>query len=219
MTSDPSMTTDLDDWHQVLACVTGDLVRGEQRVSTQEVFTKYLGVPMTDLACRRLKRVMRSLGWTGPRVMRWAGRTMHGYWRHPMVGLPELVQAEPVAHEPAAQMATGDGGTLAPKLERVTHLGLDKLEQILRMPTDRMEGNLLRAQTAAAGIAVNAQLRADETRLRQKTEGDTLDRLLRAIEAEKRRQAGMKRKESDMPGLVEEVHDEPTSEQGHGCDV
>jgi len=47
----------------------------------------------------------------------------------------------------------------------------------------------LRAPTAAAGIAVNAQLRADETRLRQKTEGDTLDRLLLAIEVEKRRQA------------------------------
>jgi len=48
---------------------------------------------------------------------------MHGYWRHPTVGLPELVQAEPVAREPAAQMATGEAGTLAPKLERVYALG------------------------------------------------------------------------------------------------
>jgi hypothetical protein len=191
---------DPDNWPQVLARVTGDLVRGEQRVSTQELFAKHLGVPMTDRACRRLKRVMRELGWRGPRVMRWTGRTMHGYWRHPTVGLPKLVQVEPVAHEPMAQMATGEGGTLAPKLERVTHLGLDKLEQILSLPTDRMDGNLLRAQTAAAGIAVNAQLRADETRLRQKTEGDTLDRLLRAIEAEKQRRAGMERKEIDLPG-------------------
>ena len=180
---------DPTDWHQVLARVTGDLVRGEQRVSTQELFTKHLGIPVTDRACRRLKRVMRELGWRGPKVMRWAGKTMHGYWRHPTVGLPEFVQAEPVAHEPAAQMAIAEGGTLAPKLERVTHLGLDKLEQILRMPTDRMDGNLLRAQTAAAGIAVNAQLRADETRLRAKTEGDTLDRLLRAIAEEKAKRA------------------------------
>jgi hypothetical protein len=198
MITEPSMTTDPDDWHNVLASVTGELVRGEQRVSTQELFTKHLGVPMTDRACRRLKRVMRELGWRGPRMMRWAGRTMHGYWRHPTVGLPELVQVE-AAHEPMVQMATGEG-TLAPKLERVTHLGLDKIEEILRLPTDRRDGNLLRAQTAAAGIAVNAQLRADETRLRQKTEGDTLDRLLRAIEAEKQRRAGMEREEIDLPG-------------------
>ena len=31
----------------------------------------------------------------------------------------------------------------------------------------RGDGNLLRAQTAAAGLAVNAQLRADETRMKQ----------------------------------------------------
>ena len=57
--------------------------------------------------------------------------------------------------------------TTKPELERVTRLGLQKLEQILRIPTDRGDGNLLRAQTAAAGLAVNAQLRADETRMKQ----------------------------------------------------
>jgi hypothetical protein len=49
----------------------------------------------------------------------------------------------------------------------VTWLGLQELEQILRMPTDPSDGNLLRAQTAAAGLAVNAQLRADEAMLKQ----------------------------------------------------
>jgi len=57
--------------------------------------------------------------------------------------------------------------TTKPELERVTRLGLQKLEQILRIPTDRGDGNLLRAQTAAAGLAVNAQLRADEIRMKQ----------------------------------------------------
>jgi hypothetical protein len=55
----------------------------------------------------------------------------------------------------------------------------------LRIPTNHADGNLLRAQTAAAGIAVNAQLRADETRLRVKVQGDVLERLLKAIEREK----------------------------------
>ena len=64
---------------------------------------------------------------------------------------------------------------------------MQKLDQILRIPTDRGDGNLLRAQTAAAGITVNAQLRADETRLRHKPQGDVLERLLKTIEEERAR--------------------------------
>ena len=39
----------------------------------------------------------------------------------------------------------------------------------------RGDGNLLRAQTAAAGLAVNAQLRADENRLRHRALDLTAD--------------------------------------------
>ena len=63
------MTNDPADWHQILAHVSGQLVRGQQRVSTQELFAK-LAVPVTDRACRRLKRVMHDLGWRGPKLMR-----------------------------------------------------------------------------------------------------------------------------------------------------
>ena len=59
--------------------------------------------------------------------------------------------------EPVAEVETTERETLAPELERVTWLGLQKLEHILRMPTGPGDGNLLRAQTAAAGLAVNAQ--------------------------------------------------------------
>ena len=51
------MTSDLTDWHQALARVSGQLVRGEQRVTTHELFTVHLGVPITVPACRRLRRV------------------------------------------------------------------------------------------------------------------------------------------------------------------
>ena len=155
------MTNDPTDWHEALARVSGHLVRGEQRVTTHELLTVHLGVSVTHRACRRLRRVMRELGWRGPRLMRWGKKTLKGYWRYPTVGLPVIVQEEPVV-----EVATTDRETLAPELERVTRLGLQKLEQIL-IPTDRGDGNLLRAQTAAAGLAVNAQLRADETRMKQ----------------------------------------------------
>jgi hypothetical protein len=172
------MTTEADDWHRILSPVTGELVRGEQRVTTHELLTVHLGVPVSDQACRRLRRVMRELGWNGPRKMRWGERTTNGYWRHPTAGLPANV-----LEQPAPEVAAVGAGTLPAELERVTRLGLQKLEQILRIPTDRGDGNLLRAQTAAAAAAVNAQLRADETRLREQRSGssEVLARLLKLI--------------------------------------
>jgi len=133
---------------------------------------------------------MRELGWRGPRLMRWGKKTLKGYWRYPTVGLPVIVQEEPVV-----EVATTDRETLAPELERVTRLGLQQLEQILRIPTDRGDGNLLRAQTAAAGLAVNAQLRADETRMKQVGRRDVLERLLAMIAEEKAKLAEEERLE------------------------
>jgi AAA+ superfamily predicted ATPase len=133
---------------------------------------------------------MRELGWRGPQLMRWGKKTLKGYWRYPTVGLPVIVQEEPVV-----EAATTDRETLAPELERVTRLGLQKLEQILRIPTDRGDGNLLRAQTAAAGLAVNAQLRADETRMKQVGRRDVLERLLAMIAEEKAKLAEEERLE------------------------
>jgi hypothetical protein len=167
------MTSDLTDWHQALARVSGQLVRGEQRVATNELLTVHLGVPVTDRACRRLRQVMHGLGWRGPRLMRWGKKTLKGYWRYPTVGLPAIAP-----EEPAVEVASVDRETLAPELERVTWLGLQKLEQILRIPTDPADGNILRAQTTAAGLAVNAQLRADETRMRQVRRGDVMERII-----------------------------------------
>jgi hypothetical protein len=168
------------DWHQALARVSGQLVRGEERVTTDELLTVHLGVPVTIPACRRLGRVMRDLGWRGPRLMRWGRKTVKGYWRHPLVGLPAIVQEEPVAEERES---------LAPELERVTWLGLQKIAQILALPTDPGNGNILRAQTAAAGLAVNAQLRADEAKMKQVRRGDMMERIIEMMKEEKARLA------------------------------
>jgi hypothetical protein len=164
------MASDPTDWHQTLARVSGKLVRGQERVTTQELLTAHLGVPITDQACRRLRRVMRGLGWRGPRLMRWGKQTLKGYWRYPTVGLPAIVREEPVA-----EAGTADRETLAPELERVTWLGLQKLEQILRMPTDRGDSSLLRAQSAAAAIAINTQMRADQAKMKEVRRRDIME--------------------------------------------
>jgi len=59
------MTSEPTDWHQALAGVSGQLVRGEQRVTTRELLTVHLGVPVTDQACRRLRRVIAGLDGMG----------------------------------------------------------------------------------------------------------------------------------------------------------
>jgi hypothetical protein len=119
--------------------------------------------------------------------MRWGGRTLKGYWRHPTLGLPAVVKEEPVT--------TMDRETLAPELERVTLLGLQKLEQILRIPTDRGDGNLLRAQTAAAGLAVNVQMRVDEARLKQVRSRDIMELIIAMMKEEEAKMAEYKRRE------------------------
>ena len=51
------------DWQQALSAVRGIIIHGEERITTQELLTKHLGVAVTDKAARRLRRMMRRLGW------------------------------------------------------------------------------------------------------------------------------------------------------------
>jgi hypothetical protein len=115
------MATDPTNWHQALAHVTGAFVRGAQRITTHELLTVHLGVPVTDQACRRLRRVMRDLGWRGPRRMRLGERTTNGYWRYPTARPPAVVREE------SALEAAAGSGALALELEAVTRLDCKSL--------------------------------------------------------------------------------------------
>ena len=77
----------------------------------------------------------------------------------------------------------------------MTRLALEKMTQILKIPTDRGDGNLLRAQTAAAGISINAQLRADQSRMKQVHRSDVMERILMMLREEKARLAEERRLE------------------------
>ena len=50
----------ITDWQQTLSRVTGAVTNGEERVSTHELLT-HLGVPYSDRAARKLKRIMRGV--------------------------------------------------------------------------------------------------------------------------------------------------------------
>ena len=80
-----------DQWDSVLGNVTGTIVHGSERVSSNRLMD-LLGVENDPTRRRevgkRLVSVMRANGWQGPRPMRIPGENGHvagcsGYWRSP----------------------------------------------------------------------------------------------------------------------------------------
>ena len=120
--------------------------------------------------------------------------------------------------EPVAEVETTERETLAPELERVTLLGLQKLEQILRLPTDRGDGNLLRAQTAAAGLAVNVQMRVDEAKMRQFPRRDIMERI-KVMMAEEEAKLAELRKGEDRAAPRTEIVDPSACAEDSGIDI
>ena len=151
------MTTD---WHQTLSRVTGTVTNGEERITTHELLT-HLGVPYSDRAARKLKRIMRRLGWRA-RKIRLGRETRNGYCRKVGAVAPGLPTG-PRADE--APLARHPGG-MAAELEAVAQLGLKNLRDILTLPLDIEDGALLRAKNAAASTVLGTQVKVDENRLR-----------------------------------------------------
>jgi ABC transporter substrate binding protein len=176
-----------DQWDAVLSRITGTVYRGTERVSSNALLNLLEVGPdpiLRQKVAKRLRASMRRLGWTGPRAMRIPAENGHaagssGYWR-----LPSRPPQPDASVD--GEVDTGLSDDLPAALEQVTRLGLKKLEKVLRVPLDPTDSNLVRSQVTAAGIAVNAQLRADEQRLRTKQTGDVLARLLKIIEEEKK---------------------------------
>jgi hypothetical protein len=52
------------DWQQALSAVHGIIIRGEERITTQELLAEHLGVPATDRAARF---DVLCVGWDGAR--------------------------------------------------------------------------------------------------------------------------------------------------------
>ena len=108
-----------------------------------------------------------------------------GYWRSSVRPRQPAVPVEGAVEGDVE----GLSDELPEALQAVTRLGLRKLEKVLKVPLDVSDPSLTRLQVTAAGIAINAQLRADEARLKARASKDVLGRLLDAIEKERKRQA------------------------------
>jgi hypothetical protein len=108
-----------------------------------------------------------------------------GYWRSPFRPRQPAVPVEGAVEGDVE----GLRDELPEALETVTRLGLKTLARVLRVPLDVTDSNLTRSQVTAAIGAVNAQLRADEQRLKAKAPDDVLERLLRVMGEERKKLA------------------------------
>ena len=167
------------DWYQTLNRISGAVIHGEERITTHELLTHHLGVPYSDRAARKLKRMMRRLGWRA-RKIRLGRETRNGYCRKAGAAVPIISQSPGLPPGPRAGEAQGD---MAAELEAVAQLGLKNLRDILTLPLDLEDGSLLRAENAAANTALNTQIRADENRLRSAAV-DRLPELLEILREE-----------------------------------
>jgi hypothetical protein len=178
------------DWQEVLSAVHGIIIHGEERITTHELLTEHLGVPVTDRGARRLRRVMRRLGWH-PRKLRFGSVTRNGYWRKP--GMPPMIE-QPLGSDPPihtrAVVEQRPTENMADELALVAQLGLKNLRDILSAPAEYDDGPLLRAKNTAAQTALKAQLQADENRLQQRSDDDMLARVLKLIAEEEARMRG-----------------------------
>jgi hypothetical protein len=164
------MTTD---WHQTLSRVTGAVINGEERITTHELLTHHLGVPYSDRAARKLKRIMRRLGWRARKIRLGRDETRNGYCRK-VGAAPGLLPGPRADEAPLVRHP----GNMAAELEAVAQLGLKNLRDILTLPLDVEDGPLLRAKNAAANTILNTQTKVDENRLR----AGVVDRLPELLE-------------------------------------
>ena len=202
-----------DQWDSVLGSITGTIVHGSERISSNRLLDA-LDVGddpvLRAKVAKRLRAPMRALGWHGPRGMRIPSENGHsggcsGYWRS-----PRRLRQLAVSVEGAVEAEVGGlSDDLPEALEAVTRLGLCKLAKVLREPLDPTDAGRTRNQVTAAGIAINAQLRADEQRLRAKASTDVLERLLKEIERSRREMAGELERTKQVDGDVPALGDPP----------
>jgi hypothetical protein len=105
----------------------------------------------------------------------------------PMIEQP-LGSAPPIHKKGAGERPRQ--ANMADELAFVAQLALKNLRDILSAPAEYDDGALLRAKNAAAQTALNAQLRADENRLQQRSDEDTLARVIKLIAEEEARMRG-----------------------------
>jgi len=102
---------------------------------------------------------------------------------------PTAVHAPTPAAAPPPAPAAEAPNRLVAKLDTVTARALDKLDELLALPINTDDGNLTRAQTAAANTVLNTQAKVDEMRLRAHGAPDIMPKIIQMLKQEKEKLA------------------------------
>jgi hypothetical protein len=105
-----------------------------------------------------------------------------------MNGTPLEPEPQPLpAPTLADTVAPDDPNRLAVMLDEVTTRALNKLAEILELPINSENGNVMRALSAGINIALSTQAKIDEMKLRQRSATDVIPKILEMMRAEKER--------------------------------
>ena len=97
---------------------------------------------------------------------------------------PEAVLTPEPAPPPSSVDPT-DPNRLAVMLDQVSAQALAKLAEILALPINTSDGNLMRALSSAINSALSTQAKVDELRLRQRHTTDLMPRIIQMMQEEK----------------------------------
>ena len=220
-TSDPTASESkmlpVEQWDEVIGRLSGKVHRGIEKIKSAQVLAALKCSGNKEYGSKRAGIAMRSHGWLGPKMLRFADGTHgSGYWRpwHPVARADvddEAASGQPsMSALPSGQSLALSEASLPEALEQNCRLGFGWARKVLCKPIDPDNGNLLRAQGQAATLMVTSQLRADEARLRRQQSGDVLDRLEKLL---RETEATIPLEPTALPPLrqkkAEEPHDAP----------
>jgi hypothetical protein len=97
---------------------------------------------------------------------------------------PEAVLT-PEPAPPPGSVDPADPNRLAVMLDQVSAQALAKLAEILALPINTSDGNLMRALSSAINSALSTQAKVDELRLRQRHTTDLMPRIIEMMQEEK----------------------------------
>jgi len=177
------------EWDEVLSKLTGTVHRGIEKIKSAEVLAALRLSGNKEYGSKRAGIAMRSRGWAGPKMLRFADGTHgSGFCRGGSDDDDDDADATSVSASTSTSMSVSAlAGPPAPEpslpeqLEKGSRESVRWARAVLRRPLDVENGNLCRMQGTAANLLMGTQVRVDQARLCAQQSNDILDRLEKLV--------------------------------------
>ena len=170
-------------WDEVISSLSGTVHRGIEKIKSAQVLAALRLSGNKECGGKRAGIAMRSRGWRGPQMLRFADGT-HGSGFCRGGSDDDDADATSMSASTSTSMSVSAlAGPPAPEpslpeqLEKGSRESVRWARAVLRWPLDVENGNLCRMQGTAANLLMGTQVRVDQARLRAQQSNDILDRL------------------------------------------